>query len=812
MESTLYHHTPVPLVRRLVTQLCTWRHGAQALVVLAACGLAHGALADEAAARASAEATAENEGLSEVVVTAERRAEDIQVTPIAVTALSGAELAQTHQYGIPDLQNSTPALSVNTAGQYYSINIRGIGNAAVNPAITPGIAVIRDGLFQAETIMLSEPFYDIADTEVLRGPQGTFVGQSSTGGAVLINSANPNFNGVNGFIQGMLGNYSETKLTGAVNLPISDTLAARVGFNIEDRGSFYKDLGTDLTVIKGAPLTDPGHVKNDNIRLSLLWNPTENFQALLKVENNHHDTGGTTGEPNPNTFVSFNNPITGAPLATPEVVHSPYYAYASNIPYVLNFDETDVMSTEVNEHYGLELKYTFDNGVTLRSQSGVQHDDIREINDGDGSSANALYDYHLIGPDNNYYSQEFNLISPSTGKLTWIAGGTWFYRNTPVRDNAYLSNNTGGPPFPAPAAGFMQQQLDINAAQRTMGAFGQISYQLADPLQLQVGARENWDNNFNGYDSHIFIYPNAGTAPLPPGTPGIYVPLNGYWKDSVPTWKVDLNYTPLPGQFFYGFVTRGYKSGGVNAGSSVGFSPEHVTNYELGWKSTLLGGHVKTDLDVYYINLDNLQQPITLQATGGGGVTNVGASTIKGFEASVEGHLGGFNALVSLAYNDTALGPVSLIATYRLPGGSGNNQPQCPAANIVLTSCNLPGYFNYNPYLVNLSGGANPFSPKVTVNAQVDYGILLGNDYTLRPRLIYSHVDKQYASVFQNDNYFLMGARDLLNASLNLEKGPWMVQAYGTNLTNKTYVSAYNGNFVYYGDPLQYGLQVSRTF
>jgi outer membrane receptor protein involved in Fe transport len=66
--------------------------------------------------------------------------------------------------------------------------------------------------------------------------------------------------------------------------------------------------------------------------------------------------------------------------------------------------------------------------------------------------------------------------------------------------------------------------------------------------------------------------------------------------------------------------------------------------------------------------------------------------------------------------------------------------------------------------------------------------------------------------VFQNDNYFLMGARDLLNASLNLEKGPWMVQAYGTNLTNKTYVSAYNGNFVYYGDPLQYGLQVSRTF
>jgi iron complex outermembrane receptor protein len=800
MESLRNEHVPGDPLRKLVSQLCNWRHGAQALAILASCGIAHGALAQQASAAPAA--TASNEGLEEVVVTAERRAEDVQTTAIALTALSGTDLAQTHQEGIADLQTSTPALSVNTAGQYYSINIRGIGNAAVNPAITPGIAVIRDGLFQAETIMLSEPFYDIRDTEVLRGPQGTFVGQSSTGGAVLINSADPNFNGINGYIEALQGDYSDTKWTGAVNLPVSDTFAARIAFNVEHRSSFYKDLGTDKTLTTGSPLTDPGHLDDRNIRVSLLWKPTESFQALLKVENNHHDTGGTVGQPNQNTYV---DPTTGNP------VHSPYYAYSTHLPFVLNFDQTDVNSTELNEHYGLELKYTLPDGVTLRSQTGFQHDDIREINDGDASSVSALYDYHLIGPDNNYYSQEFNVISPSTGKLTWIAGGSWFYRNTPVIDNSYQSNNSGNGPFPANPANYLQQQLSINAAQRTMGVFGQIGYQILDPLQLVVGARENWDANFN--NGFINIYPNAGQVAVSPGAPvPIHVPLTGTWNDSVPTWKVTLNYTPLPGQFIYGFITRGYKSGGVNAGSPVGFSPEHVTNYELGWKSTLLDGHVTTDLDAYYIILDDLQQPITLQATGGGGVTNVGQSTIKGFEAEVNAHLGGFNARVSLDYNATALGAVSLIATYRLPGGSGNNHPQCPAANIVGTGCNLVGYFNYNPYIVNLNGGANPFSPKVTVDVVLDYGIPLGANATLRPRVTYNHVDKQYASVFQNDSYFLMDARNLYGANLNLETGQWNVQAYVTNLTNQTYVSAYNGNYEYYGNPRQYGVMIDRRF
>jgi iron complex outermembrane receptor protein len=157
-----------------------------------------------------------------------------------------------------------------------------------------------------------------------------------------------------------------------------------------------------------------------------------------------------------------------------------------------------------------------------------------------------------------------------------------------------------------------------------------------------------------------------------------------------------------------------------------------------------------------------------------------------------------------VAYNETTLGNVSLIATYRLPGNV-TNLPQCVGTQTL-------GCFNYTPYVVDLSGGANPFSPKVTFDAGVDYGIRLGSNSTLRPRVTFSHTDKQYASVFQNDNYFLMGVRNLWGANLTYERGPWTGQLYGTNLTNLTYVSAYNGNFEYYGAPRQFGIRVTRTF
>jgi iron complex outermembrane receptor protein len=765
-----------------------------ATVAAAACIRAGGASAQtqEAATQGP-----QNDELTEVIVTAERRAADQQQTPISMTVESGEDLLKDHIFQITDLQQIAPNFSVNTTGDYNSINIRGIGNTAVNPAITPGVAVARDGLIAAEIVSLNEPFYDIADVEVLKGPQGTFIGQSSTGGALLINSHNPTFDGVNGYVNALVGNFTDTRVDGAINLPVNNVFAARIAFNWEHRNSFYFDEGSALTVDGNAPLNDPGHIDDENVRISLLFKPTDQFQALLKIENNHASTGGSPDYPDQNTYT---DPSTGA------VEHSPFYAYSTHQPFLLNEDVPGLESIEVNDRVGLEMKYTLPDDITIRSLTGFQHIDIEEVIDYDATSANAQIGHTIIGPDDNYYQQELDVISPEKGPLTWIAGAAWFYRDTPV----YQYNVTFNPPYQLafPLSGTQVQeapgnlqQLAIHDVQRTSGLFGQVSYQIIDPLQLQVGVRENWDNNF---------YKGGIELTFPPGSP-FFVGLPGTFSDSVPTWKVGLNYNLTPDEFIYGFVARGYKSGGVNAGAPIGFAAEHVTDWELGIKSTFFDRHIETQLGGYYMNYEGLQEPIIDALSGAGGVTNVGNSKVDGIEASLQAHLSGFNVNLGATYNRSKLGEATLVAGYRLPGTYAGNSPQCAPGQTT-------GCFNYYPYIQSVNGSTLPFSPEFTFDAAVDYGIAVGGNGVVRPRLTFSHVAKQYASLFQTDSYFLLPSRDLLGASLGYESGPWVAELYGRNLANKTYIQGYyetgttSNVLQYYGAPRQIGAQVTRSF
>ena len=129
-------------------------------------------------------------------------------------------------------------------GQGLEFNIRGIGKGEHNSQTTTGVITYRDGVATFPGYFQEEPYYDIANVEVLRGPQGTFVGQNSTGGAVFVTTNDPIINGgYHGYVAGQLGNYSDVAAQGAINIPISDTLAARFAFNTEYRDSFYHISG-----------------------------------------------------------------------------------------------------------------------------------------------------------------------------------------------------------------------------------------------------------------------------------------------------------------------------------------------------------------------------------------------------------------------------------------------------------------------------------------------------------------------------------------------------------------------------------------
>jgi len=789
------------------------------------------------------------EALQEVVVTAERRATDLQATPIALTAISGEELTGEHVNDLNDLQLVVPSLqSFDQGGVHDSINIRGMGNSgAVVTGITNGVDILRDGLLMQETIGQDVPLYDIADTEVLEGPQGTFVGASSDGGTVEINSVNPSFTGLNGYVLGGIGSDELAKVQGAVNLPVTDRFAARLAFNDSHQNSFYKDEGAQLAPGASEPLIDPGHSYNTDARLSLLWQVTDDFQALGKLEYAFHDTGGDPGEPDPYPYNSLfaagaDNPITGLnvgctliPGSRQEscpgaglVTHSPYY-YPGETPFVLDYYNTNVVYNDLETRYSLELRETLPNGIALRSLSGMLHVNLKHIESTGYGPGNAGEFIAPVGPNNNSYSEEVNIISPTSGRLNWIVGGFWDYTSLPLD----LSTTAVPAPYTAGALPTTAVYIADTANTRVAAVFGQLGWRFTDTLQLQVGARENWDNNFTVNQGSPA--PAVGTVvPSPEGTgvytityptgsnrPGSYRVISstnstGNYTDNVPTGKADLTWTPTAGQNFYAFYARGYKAGGVNAGSTdySNFQPEHVNDYEIGWKGRLFDGHMLTQLGAYYMNYQNLQYQVfdveeNADTTAGNVVENLGASTIEGVEFSEQSRFGGLGVNLGFDYNHTKLGSIITLPAYQLPAGfnTPTAHPQCVAGHTYTTGVTC---FNYTPYLQNITGEQMPFAPQITANVSIDYRFRVGGG-TVDPRVQYTHTDHQYASIFQDSDFYYMGTRNLWNASVDWLSGKWDAQLYGTNLSNEIYVVA-GGDPLYYGAPRQAGIQVTYSF
>ena len=734
--------------------------------------------------------------LQEVVVTAERRAVNLQNTSVSETAISGNELLEKHINVISDLESQVPGLSVTSGGFTQNINIRGMGNTTAAPTVTTGVPVFRDGLYQPEAILLTEPFYDIADVEVLRGPQGTIIGQNSTGGALVINSNNPNFDGVNGYTEVVAGNFNLRQADGAVNLPVNDVLAARVAFNYETQNSFFTNIGPQLGDAYAQINANPGHIDEKNVRLGVLFKPNDVFQALAKIEINDLQTGGLTARPLPACSIC--------------AADATFYQYGYNGPsayngfrnlsvYQLDYNTAPTSQHDRADRYSLELKYTLPGDITLRSLTGHQYLLEQRIDDVDASAApigvGGSYGEDTIGPD-AYYSQEFDIISPDTGRVTWLAGTSYFYRTTPVD---YVQYPYGAVPEPGGLNGLTV--LHIGTHVHLFGAFGQVSWQIDPTLQLQVGLRYSDDGQTTS--GTIFI----------PG-PNLVISNAGQYSKSVPSGKIALNYTPVHGQNFYGFWARGFKDGGINNAVST-FNPEYIDDYELGWKGEFLDDHLRTQLGGYYTKYRNMQQQVLNPLGGGNSVINLTSSKIEGIEFSSQARLGHWTANLGLSYNHSVLGSARAIAAYETPAAFNTNLPQCAAGQAA--GCN-----DYSPYVVSLNGDTDPYSPKYQGNLSLSYVFDLSGNSTLTPRVDYSYTGSQWASIFQNTNYYLLSARRLLDLYLNYGYKTWNVQLFMHNATNQTYIQGMGsaptsagggaGADAFWGDPRTFGVSIKTTF
>ena len=356
---------------------------------------------DSSADQSAAEAT------PDIIVTAQRRSENLMTTAVSGSVLSGTDLANKGVANVDALQFAMPSITVNNFGQGNDFNVRGIGKAEHNTQTTTGVITYRDGVPTFPGYVQGEPSYDVGNIQVLRGPQGTIVGQNATGGAVFVNTNDPIIGGgVHGYFNANYGNYNDLGAQGAINLPISDTFAARVAFYGERRDGYYNITG---------PGGFPYHGGNNDLhefagRVSFLWKPVDGLSILSKTDVGHLDFGAYPASPQGN----FPKYLPGT--TTPNPNYRDLFDITQNSPA----DARDKFVRSI-----LKIDYQFAGGIKFRSVTSYQAANTMYRADLDATSANVSTFFDSV--NERQITQEFNLISPDNQRFTWLLGafGVW---------------------------------------------------------------------------------------------------------------------------------------------------------------------------------------------------------------------------------------------------------------------------------------------------------------------------------------------------------------------------------------------------
>lgn len=822
---------------------------------------------------ASGLVTAQERELEEILVTAERRVSTEATTAISVEVLTEAFIAENQIKDIIDLQNAVPALQFFQNGSYVQANIRGVGNPSTGgPSEQVGVPIFFDGATQGEEMGIASGFFDVAGIEVLRGPQATFVGQAAAGGAILINSARPNFDGLGGFAELTTGSYGQRKLMGALNLPVTDKFAARAAYMSEVRDSYYDNM-TGGQVPGAASQWTPGDQQDQNFRVSLLWEPSAKINVWAKFEESELHTYGAPLQPNPRYYIGYwdddGNPSTPSlPVQTYSTHHAGPDASTATpngtggfLPGTNNrpgpngvvYDPAspwEIASIVAQERdmkvhrESVEVNYTFESGITFRSLSSNIVMDRKQVEGGDSRAYQSLTGFQL-GPGMQTWSQEFNLISPTGNRLEWLAGlyknhrHTELHLNIPLNAQCGWQYNSSWTPCPTALVPGIPRLL-WNSVDDVIhqAIYGQLNFHMTDNWELSLEYRQNEDDNAQvrstyvtaattpggantvpcegNIEGQIFYCPPPGYPPLEPGYPGWGPQPPFVAVDDVPTYKVGVNWEPADGHFIYAFYARGYKAAqSIQTGFPL-ITEEIVDDYEIGWKGTL-GSGLYAEFGIYDMSYEDMQLSVfqTSAAEGRQLTSNVDGSSIKGWEASIRAVVGEFGINASVNSTESELGNLTTVDTRAFPPpGPGQPYPGDTSKGCTTAVATTGSCFDYTPYRLELSGTENPFSPELTYTIGLDYTIQLAGGGTLVPALSYNYSDSAYSSLLQSplDNYYRTDDRKLTNFSVSYRKDNWDVQFFATNVTDEVFIEGASGSSVLYGDPRVVGARIRMTF
>jgi iron complex outermembrane receptor protein len=712
--------------------------------------------------------------VQEVIVTARRVEESLQQTPVAVTALTAADLEARGVTSLDEVGRYTPnvaffasGISGKSSGQVY---IRGVGQFDYLLTTDPGVGIYVDGVYLARSLGNILDLVDIDRVEVLRGPQGTLYGKNTVGGAINVVTRKPT-NDLQAGVELQTGSYgridARASISGAL---VPDVLTAKLAAGTRNADGFgRRPLARDRSGDEGS----------DAVQGLLHWQASASADVLLSADYTrideamafHHTEEINTSAP----LVALNNALAG-PLAALHGV--PMYVYDDR--WLDNPAYTD-LSTDSNFNkqkiWGLSAAITWKiGGTTLKSISAYRNMDLSYGTDPDGSPAVIIDEVDVNSQDQLTQELQFSGLS-FDDRLTWVAGAYYLKEDADSTLDIWvhpaifqalealpaalvpLGPVTCPAPLPAPCAGGagnpINALLDVSRfstlrqTTKSASVYGQGSYTITDRLSGTYGIRYTHEKKDFAYSLRL----KQTGIPLVPLSS-----VNDSWSDV--SHRAGLEYRWNDDLMTYVSAAKGFKSGGFNGrGQTVNeiqaYAPETLWSYELGVKSEWLDRRLRLNGALFYYDYNDMQFSLSTSDSNGLQVVVVGnaaAAEIKGAEAEIVAvpvrHL---QLSASVGYLDSRYTSIE------------------PGADISVDD--------------KLIG-----SPEWTVAAGAEYAIPLAQRGSLALRADYTYRSKTYfdavntESVAQ-DGYGLVNLR----AAFKSASEKWVVAAGVTNVTDETY-------------------------
>jgi iron complex outermembrane receptor protein len=687
---------------------------------------------------------------NEIIVTAQKREQNLQNVPISMEVVSGAKLAEFNTSDIKAVMNYTPNVFVQSTAGNDVIYIRGFGSPPANFAFDQSVSLYVDGIYAGRNRQAQAPFFDLARVEVLRGPQGALFGKNTAAGAVSVVSAGPTKD-FEGALTGLYNfDHKGTDFSGYLSGPITDTLGARFAYKIVNQDGYIYNRATDH---------DDPEIKSQLLRLTVKWEPSSNFDYTAKVEyGNRELIGGIT---------------VSSPLTSGQDPQTSRYLERTALGDEGNKNKSVMISGVGNLALG-DFTLTSVTGYSWFKSKIVNGFDQTIPNSGGAHTVNSVY--NAFPERFDQISQEIRILSPTGKTFEFIAGA--YYDKSNYTLEQYQGFNIPSLTIPGVFVGPYFGRIDstFNQKAESWSVFAQGTFNVTDAFRAIGSIRYSHTKKDGDFAARLAYAPNGVN-----GRPFALRPISsavGSISEGNVDPSVTLQYDIAPRIMLYATWGRGSKSGGFvsntlgTTSATFTFEPEQSENFEGGIKSTLFDGKVVANLSAYHTKFKDLQVSVYQPATSSYLTGNAAAATSKGLEGSLSIYpIPNFDISASAAYSD--------IKYDDYPGAA------CLASQPVTCT----------PATNNLAGYPVAYSSKYTGSVTAHARFDLSSDLKFDITGVASARSKYFNSDNQSPIFGVQGGYAKLDLRVQLadQDDSWHVALVGKNLTNeKTIGSAFN--------------------